>query len=251
MSLDTRAKFYYGHTVNSDNYLLDFDEGAGELTAELSIGEYTLTDFAVEVERALNVAGTQAYTVTVDRSTRFLTISAGSAFDLLIASGSHAGTSVFSLAGFTGADLTSLTTYTSDSESGLEYIPQFYLQDYIPSENWQEASDASITKSANGNVEIVKFGIQKFVQFRITWVTNVSLPTNSWIENDPQGLESLQDFMQYIATKAPFEFMPDRNVTSSFQSLLFESSQGQNQGVGYKIKELTDKKLVIGMKRMF
>lgn len=53
----TKSKFYYGHTIDSDNNLLDFKEGAGtELTATLNVGEYSLTDFVTEVARALNAA---------------------------------------------------------------------------------------------------------------------------------------------------------------------------------------------------
>ena len=73
--IKTKSKFYYGHTIDIDNNLLDFKEGAGaELTATLSVGEYSLTNFVTELIRALNDAGSLTYSGSLNRTTkRFLT----------------------------------------------------------------------------------------------------------------------------------------------------------------------------------
>ena len=101
MSLLTHSKFYYGYEVTPAALYLDFDEGGGELTATLEIGSYTLTEFVAEVARALNEAGANTYTVTVDRATRIITIAADSSTDLLVEAGSHLGTTAWGLLGFT------------------------------------------------------------------------------------------------------------------------------------------------------
>lgn len=241
--LTTYSKFYYGYIIDDSNFYLNFDEGSGELTAELNNGEYTFEDFATEVERALNDTGTFTYTVVTDRTSRTLTISAGSPFDLLVSTGTQAGISAFDLMGFTGADRTGASIYTSDTESGFSFSPQFMLQDYISSDNWQQAADASVNKTASGRVEIVKFGIEKFFQFSIRFTTDIDQGCNGPILNNPNGLEDLQSFMQYVTKRAPLEFMPDSSSPDDFFTITFDSSQDSTTGTGYKLKELYDKGL--------
>ena len=90
MSLNTMIKFYFGHNVTSSNSKLDFQEGAGsELTATLNVGDYSLTEYATELQRALNDAGALTFTVTVARATRYVTIAATGAFTLLAATGTN------------------------------------------------------------------------------------------------------------------------------------------------------------------
>lgn len=239
--LQTHSKFYYGYVIDDTNYQINFVEGGPELLAELNPGSYSFEDFAIEIERALNDAGSFTYTVTTNRAPRTLTIVSSSAFDLLVSSGTNVGTSPFTLMGFTGSDRTGSTTYTGDSPSGSEYRPQFWLQNYISSEDWQQAADASINKVASGRVEVIKFGIEKFVQFQIKFITNITQNSTTPIRNDPQGLENARAFMQYITTRQPFEFMQDEEDADEFQTLAFDSSQDSQSGTGYKLKELYDK----------
>jgi len=239
--LPTFSKFYYNIVVDENNFNLDFDEGGGELTAELNPGEYTLEGIADEVERALNDAGAFTYTVTANRTTRFLTISAGSAFTLRVASGSHLGTSGYTLIGFTGANRTGTTTYTSNNAVGSVYEPQFKLQSYISSDDWQQAADASINKTASGRVEVVKFGTEKFFQFNISFITNIRQPCNGPVLNKTTGLENARDFMQYATTRSPLEFMPNKESPGTFYKILLESTPDYSNGTGYKLRELYDK----------
>lgn len=238
------SKFYFGFVVTDINYQLDFKEGVGpELTAELNIGEYSLTDFVDELKRAFDDAGALTYTVSVDRDTRFITISAGSTFSLLVSSGSHLGNDGYPLMGFTTSDRTGASTYTGDSPAGSEYKPQFKLQSYISSDNWQQAADSSINKMASGRVEIVKFGTEKFLQFQIKFITDIDQGCIGPIRNNPDGLEDIQEFMQFIVNRTPIEFMPDEGNTSLFQTLIFEASPDVQTGTGYKLKELYDQNL--------
>ena len=111
MSLATHSKFYYGFEIDETNQYLDFNEGSGELSAELEIGLYSFTDYCAELARALNAAGGSTYTVTGNRTTRKITIAATGTFSLLVSSGSHEGTSAFATAGFTGADRSGSASY--------------------------------------------------------------------------------------------------------------------------------------------
>lgn len=242
--LQSYSKFYYGFIIDDTNYQLNFAEGAGpELTAELNNGEYTLTTFLTEIKRALDDEGALTYTVTVDRDTRLITITTTSNFSLLVSTGTNAGNSPFDLMGFTGSDRTGASTYTGDSPAGSEYKPQFYLQSYISSDNWQQAADASVNKMASGNVEVVKFGIEKFVQLQIRFATDIDQGCNGIIKNNSTGVEDLQDFMQYITQRIPIEFMPDETDTSEYQTLRFESSPDSTTGTGYRLKENYDRNL--------
>lgn len=241
--LSTYSKFYYGYVVDDSNYILNFDEGGPELVANLNGGEYTFTDFATEIQRALNDAGALTYTVTANRSTRTLTVSATGTFSLLVSTGTSVGVSPFDLMGFTGADRTGATSYTGDSQSGSEYRPQFKLQAYISTDHWQQAADASINKTASGRVEIVKFGTEKFCQFQIKWITESEQDCQSPIRNDQLALTNVELFLQYLITRSPFEFMPDENTPATFQVLILESSSADSKGTGYKLKELYDKDL--------
>ena len=241
--LTTYSKFYYGYVIDDTNFILNFDEGGPELAANLNIGEYTFEGFAEEIERALNDAGALTYTVSVDRSLRVLTVAASGTFSLLVATGTSIGNSPFILMGFTVSDRTGASTYTGNLPSGYEYRPQFMIQSFISSDDWQEASEASVNKTANGLVEIVKFGQQKFLQMQFRFITDIDQGSSGPIKTDLQGLDNTRQFLQYITKRIPVDFMPDVDTSSTFQIVVFESSQDSQTGTGYKLKELYDKNL--------
>ena len=82
--INTYSLFYYGIEVDADNYQLAFSEGGGpEILVELSWGLKTLNQLAEELEDILNEFGALTYTVTVNRSTRIMTIAASGSFSIL------------------------------------------------------------------------------------------------------------------------------------------------------------------------
>lgn len=243
MAISTHSKFYYGHTIDTTNNAIDFDEGGAELHATLTTGEYTLTEFAAEVGRAMTEAGGQTYTASVNRTTRIITVSATSNFSLLVSSGTRSGTAAWTLLGFSGADKTGTNTYTGSAASGSSYSTQFKLQSYTPSANFMSSADATVNKSASGKVQVVRFGEERFVEFELKFITNTTMPSGAPIRTDASGLSNLQDFMDYLITKAPIEFMADEDTPSSYQKLILESTDADKNGVGYKIKEMYDKGL--------
>lgn len=244
MALNTFSTFYYGHSVNSSNLKFNFNEGAGELTATIAIGSYTPTDFATQVQTALNAIGSFTYTVTFNRAARTITIATSDGnFSLLVSTGSENAVSAWSLMGFTGADLSGAMTYTGDTTTGSAYSPPFILQDYVTDEDWQQAAAASVNKTASGRVEVVKFGDETFYQMNIKYVNNNTQPDSLIIKNNATGVADLRTFMQYIVEKRPIEFMPDIDATSNFEKVLLESSPSNKDGTGYKLKELYDQGL--------
>ncbi len=240
--LQTKSVFYYGYVVDENNYQLDFDEsGAGPYVAELNVGSYTFESFADEIERALNatIGISNTYTVTEDRDTRTLTISATGNFDLLISSGAHASTSVFTLAGFTGGDVSGVTSAEGNNASGSEYLPQFLLQKYIDPTIFKNPVTSSVNRSANGEVlEIVTFGKVGFIEFNIRYATDIDQGKGNAIETNLNGVSDLISFMDAVTNGETIEFMKDRASRSQKFDILIESTKTSKDGVGYKLKEL-------------
>ena len=233
----TFSKFYYGFQVTQDERFISIDEGSGEILIEVSIGDYDSSELATAIQTALNANGTNTYVVSFDRSTRRYTISCDATFDLLIASSSALGQSIYGVIGFTGADLTGLTTYTGDSDAGSEYQPQFQLQDYVPSDIFKRSASSTVNKTAKGTVEVVRFGIEKFIELNIKYITDIPMD-GKVVKNNPNGLSDAIAFFDNITEKVKFEFMPDENDVNTFQTVLLESYPGFNDGTGYKLREL-------------
>jgi hypothetical protein len=237
MSLRTHSKFYYGFEVNADALYLDFDEGGSELTAELPIGSYTLAEFVDAIESALNDAGALPYTVTGNRATRVITIAATGSFTLRVSSGSHASTTAFGLAGFTGSNRTGSASYAGNAAAGTAYSTQFIAQDYIAPENYQNSSYGTVNKSASGRVETVSYGTETFLQMNLKFVTDNTFDGGP-IRNNASGVLELQQLMQYLTTKGPLEFIPDEDDTDTFLKVQLESTPDDSKGLKYKLKEL-------------
>jgi hypothetical protein len=240
MSLDTFSIFYYGFEITDSSRYISFDEGGGELTATLTMGSYTPTDIATEAQTALNAAGALTYTVTFNRSTRTFTIAATGTFSLLVSSGTS-GASAFSMFGFTGTDRTSAATYTG-GVAGSEYRPQFILQDHISTDNFQKLVSPKVNKAANGSVEVVRFGTEKFLQVNLKYITNKE-SDGRVIKYNASGVSDAQYFMRWITLKKEVEFMPSISDRSTYQSFILESTPDDKDGTGYKLKELYDKGL--------
>jgi len=242
MSLTTFSVFYYDFEIDSDAYQISFDEGAGELTADVDFGSYTPTELAVAIKTAMDATGLLTYTVTFNRADRNFTISSTAAFDLLVSSGASA-VKAFSRFGFTGADLTGLSTYTG-GESGDAYFPQFILQDHVSSDNWQSLIKPSVNLTASGQVEVIRFGVEKFIQMNIKYITDLAnAPDGKAIRKNPTGVADLQRFLQFVTLKKRVEFMPNELARSTFQTVLLETTDKEKDGTGYLLKELYDKGL--------
>lgn len=246
MTIKTKSSFYYGHEVTATNNSIPFNEGGGELVATLNIGSYSLTNYAIEVARAMNVVGGQIYATVVDRTTRQITVSAPGNFDLLFGTGSTASISAASLMGFNAVDTGSDVSHQGENGSGLDYRPQFLLQDFVDFQDNVRASEASVNVSASGVTEVVKFGNNEIMAGNIKYITDemVGGCLASSIENNPTGVQDYRTFISFITGKGDLEFIPDRDNPNSFTTCFLESTPESREGVNYRIKELYGEGLI-------
>lgn len=241
MSISTFSAFYFGLTIDSTNNTINFDEGGPELEAVIDSGTYSYSGLKTAVETALNGAGAETYTFSVNRATRVITISATGSFDLLILSGSSANTP-WSLFGFPNTDQTGASTYSGDSASGEQYLNQFILQDYVPPDNFKERRDPSVNESANGDVEVISFGVVRFINMSFKFINDKS-QDGKIIKYNPSGVSDAVNFFTKITTRGVFEFMPDISDRDTFFEVVVEEMPGSRTGTGYQLRELTDRSL--------
>lgn len=243
MSLLTFPAFNYGHTVTSDNQFINFSEGGPELTATISVGSYTLGGYVDAVSLALNAEGGQEYTVTLDRTTRLITIAAAGNFELLVSTGSQVNQSAYQLIGYTGGDLTGSNSYVADSASGFQFVPQFLLQDFVDFQDDQKKAAASVSEAASGSVQVASYGEVKLMSCNITLATDI-VPQVAITEN-PTGVSDLRSFMEYAINKRDLEFVPDvtNNPDLDIVNCILEKTPEASDGTGFKLKELYSRNL--------
>ena len=197
MSLKSFSAFVYGHHVVDSNQIINSSEGSGELVAIIPIGSYTLERFIEVVSSALNDAGGNDYTVSVDRMTRRITVSSTGNFDLLVETGSNPNFNAFELMGFT-TERSGGSSYVADAPTGKLFEPQFKLQQYVDFDDFVDASDSSVNTSASGVVEVISFGENNYMECNIKYATDIL--GQGAIKNNASGVSDLREFMRY-ATK--------------------------------------------------
>jgi len=237
----TYSKWYYGHLITADNNKIDFSEGGGpELTATLRPGSYTLEEFADELASQMTAVGGQTYSTSVNRASRRITISAPSSFTLRVTTGTHLGTTAYTLAGFitnsTG------TTATGANGSGSEFAPQFPLQGLLDFSQQREYVDSSVNIAASGYVEVVSFGSITRMDCEIKFQTNVA-QANYLIKNDPSGFQNFKDFMEYGIKKGRMEFILDQSVPSNYVKCILDRTGASQNGTAYELKRMISDKL--------
>lgn len=237
MAIYTYSAFNYGHSIDLNNQYINFSEnGIDELSATIQVGSYTLGQFIDAVSVAMNKVGTQTYTISLDRSTRQITISAPAPFELWVSSGSQVFVSAYALMGFTGADRTGSNTYTGDSASGSQYRSQFLLQNFTDFEDEQRKAASTVNESASGQVQVTSYGDVKLMTCNITLASD-TIPQQAIIEN-PNGVSDLRDFMIYASNKNSLEFLPDVDNPTSFTNCILEKTPEDAKGTAFKLKEL-------------
>ncbi len=246
MSLKAKSSFFYGLLIDDTNYYVEFEDDGAKRTAQLNPQRYSHTNLANELAKQMTDAGMQDYYVAFDRATRKYTISAVENFDLDVeqADSDNYGLSAWATLGFT-TSRTGSNEYTADLPAGKEYRPQFYLQSYVPPENYVESVKASVNESGSGNnVEIVSFGKRQYTEFNIVNITNLARAAdNIHLDLDTSALANVRDFINYLIDKGPIEFMPDRSNTTSFHTIILGKTPSQAQGTGFKLKEYLSKGL--------
>ena len=231
------SAFYYGHIVTENNRYINFNEGGAELTAILTLGSYTLTEYVNEIARALTWYGTQAYDAQVDRETRIITISAAAPFTILFGSGINSGASTAPLAGFELVDTAPGTEHTGTLPSGEAYFPQCPINSYVPFKHWKGASGAAVNVSASGRSTVVSFGSLSRMKCNIYAITNSDLGENSVIMNNPNAVQECLTFLEYLTLKKPVEFMFDKDTPDDFDPCVLESTKDSKEGISFELYE--------------
>lgn len=243
MALKTRSKFWYGPELSSTEIFFQFKEGMGPvLTATFVPKVYTPELIAQALASAMNAVGTQIYTVNVDRSTRKLFIDSDTQdFTILSFSNPLDQVAIYQKLGFDtqmDIEVVSGVGHLADNTIGTEYLPQFYLLDYVPSSRNQDVIDSTINESGSGVVEVITFGLKKMVEFTIDYINDYS-NGDSIIETNPTAVADAEAFMANVVKKSAIEFMPDRDTPSEYAFLRIETTQASSKGLGFKLIEKT------------
>lgn len=234
MALKNPALITYGFEITTDNEYIDFVAvNAGPtLTAIIAVGSYSLTDFLTAVAVAFNTADpAHTYTVTVDRSVagglqNRVTISSTSAFfQILIASGPHAGATPATLLGFNLVDQTGATHYTGSASAGTLLVSVYPGYNWTPVER-KQAIQGNVNISANGDKEAIVFQIQLFwsVEFKYEPVAKAE---TAWL-----------DFFQWAIQQKPLEFTPEYPNYGKFYAGTLESTDAAGDGLAFEMKEM-------------
>jgi hypothetical protein len=247
MQLKNHSFFYYIEPVRDNNRFLNFiepDQDNVELTATVEIGEYTPTELALAVESAMNSVGDNIYEVSFLREENRFKIEANGDFNLLIETGENFGVSIFPTIGFTGNDTGVVDSAVSIGGAN-KFEPQFKLQDYVSSDFIKEAVSGVQSVSASGQVNVVSFGIARFLEFNIRYQNNYNQfdPQGS-LKNSVDGLERLVSFMDFLIRKIPIEFVPDEMQPLVFEKIILEGTQDNRDGLGYRLREMLNLNIV-------
>lgn len=236
MTISVRSKFYFGLEIDDTNFAIDFDEGIGELAADLEIGDLTLSEIGQEMARQMTSVGTQEYTATLNRDTRKLTISAPGNFSLLIDTGLRSASSGYTQLGFTGSDLSGSNNYESNLSIGLVWHPQNIIEEYEPIRYNQESIDPSVNESASGVINTISFGERSFMSGLFRLITD--LPQNgktNKLPSNPNARDEAVSFMKIAVKKHVMEFMEVATDTGNFEKVLLEDTEGGSKGTGFKL----------------
>jgi hypothetical protein len=237
--IQTRSAFIYDTRIYPQKNLISFDEGSGEIVAEIEAKDWAFSEIAQAIEDAMNAVGGQEYTVTLSFDTRLITISASSNFSLNGTLASEPALLANSRLGFQlGTNYSGFNSYSGINPFGKVYVPQFLLQSYSPPELSKESIGANYYESASGDGELVRLGQKQIVEMNITLATNLPQSERSPIKNNPQGKDQLIELMDHLIDKSKVEFLEDKDAPDNSMILRLESTLGYGDGTGFKLKEL-------------
>lgn len=241
MALLTKSKFYFGVQISSGNNVLDIDEGSGLIQVSLANKAFAPSEIATALASALNESGSLNYTVTLNRTTRLLRITASGTFSILRASGPNSASNIYSTLGFPGGtDLTGLSQYEGTVGVGFEFEPQFYLLDYVPLDHNVKSVKASVNETGSGAVEVIRFGTKRYMECSIDFISDQKFIGDEIWESNVNGISDALNFMGFAIEKATIEFMPNRLDVANYTKLILESTESDSQGVGFRLIEMLD-----------
>lgn len=237
------SKFVYGYTLDATNNLLPIKVGATEYQVYIPIGKYSGTTLAAAIKTACEyMIPTQTFTCTYNLSTRKFYISCNVSFNILFATGVIIANSCASVIGFNATDKTvflnpPLFDFQSDNASGNVYSPQFPLQSYNKLGTIKKLTDPVVNKTSDGEIEMVYYGEENYIEFEIKYITELQYPSGSLIRNNQSALSELKSFLNYSILKNIITFYPDENSTDVINIRLDKTSEDSTNGTAYRIEE--------------
>ena len=122
MNCSIPVTWYNVKTGVNDTIL--FNEGAGNLTATLTQGNYSISDLVTEIKTALDTAGLDTYTVTYSSISMKITISSTGSFSLLFNTGSS---EIYKLIGFENIDTSSASSHVGSNVIDLALVKRIQI----------------------------------------------------------------------------------------------------------------------------
>lgn len=231
--IKTRSAFTYGFLVNYDNDSFMLSIGIWSQLAKIKHGTYSFTEYAAAVQTAIAdwvalYGSGEVFTVTANRDRTLNIVSDSSSFTIdpsLVGAAISACPMLGITTALTGTDVTT-------GLSGSEYVPQYYLQEYVSLDSNLEYENSSENISASGIIEAVVYNSLRRMECNIKFITDLEMSGS--IDNNPTGYQDAVDFMTYCITKGKIEFIPDVNDRSTFHTLILEKASGS---FAFKIKE--------------
>lgn len=241
MAVNDRALFLYGFDINAFNQYINFKSSSlgPVLTATLTPGNYTATEFMAEIKSAMEIADTlyaaSTFTLSLNRTvggglSNVMTISTNKPFlSLLFGSGPNAATNPSSLMGLSNSDYTGATSYAGSTNAGTILVPDFPTYNYLDPDSYV-TNDGVKNVSSAGIKETLVFTQMQFFQGQWKYINNFKTNTQ---------LSQWQNFLKYAVKQLKFEFQPSvfEDPTVFFQCTL-ESTGGDGNGMGYKLNQM-------------
>lgn len=238
MALTSKSLFNYGIQVTTLNRNLDFvaESGGLTLTAVLTLGFYSPGGLAAAIAFAMQSQDSNnIYAVSVARDilggtqNRVIISTNGAFLSLLLGTGPNAATSPAGIMGFNAADYLGATEYTGSQSTGTILIPDYVGYNYNDSTN-QAKLFGAVNISTSGLKEGITFTIQYFVNVEFKYEPDSKLA--DW-----------KAFFLWAIQQRQFDFTPEISDPNTVYNATLESTDYDEQGLGYQMREQLDESL--------
>lgn len=234
MALTQKSLFLYGYTISATNRFIDFktSSSGSTLTASIPLGTYSLTLLLSAISSALSAVDLlNTYNVNANRAingnleNRITISTTGSFLSLLFSSGPNSVNNCSSLLGFSGADLTGSTSYTSTLTSGTSFVPSLIGYNFI-NPTQRNKCFGKVNLSSSGNRETIVYSTQTYFQMQFKYI-----PTS-------EALNSWTPLLNWSTQGKLIEFTPDITQPSNYYEAWLEQTSLDGNGLGYELKEM-------------
>lgn len=229
----TYGQFVYGFTVTTGTSdKLDFKDAGTTYAATLQAGDYCAAEYAAEVQRAMRaITGNSNQTVTFSFSTLKFTLAGTSVFQLLFGTGANAATDCNAELGFSAADETGATSYSSDaavgtapSTMGLWTLADPFADGTTPVTAAVDGTAASLTqRDIRAEQHVSDGGIVETVWF--STVKEIRLVFHALTSAEQTKMELL---LNWIERGRRLNYQPDSTSTNALRVVIKDLREVRN-----------------------